>query len=130
MSAKILYEKRGRRYIQVNDPWAYYGLGKGDWLVKVKPGVTSVRLQLEPDHAALDAALRDFEDALVDALHEASKLRSSNQKISEKERKAWDVFTAAMGADMPTYFAYPSLVEIAQAGVAAVREKILNTEKG
>lgn len=123
------YVKRGRRYVQINDPNAYIGLTKGAWLVLVKPGSTSIRNMVDPDYPAVDAALRDLEDVLCDALREASKLRPMKTPITLKERKAWDVFRKTMGPDMPTYFCYEAIQTMVDEAIKAFRAKMLERTK-
>lgn len=126
---EIYYVRRGRKYVQVNDPNAYMGLTEGAWMVIVRPGSTSIRWSIDPDHDAVDAALRDLEDVLCDALREAGKIRPMNQPISLKERKAWDVFTKTMGKDMPTFFCYESIQAMVDQAIKAFRAKMLERNK-
>lgn len=52
MTARTLYEKRGRRYVPVQyyDPAALDGLPDGAHLVVVEPGGRYTRYSINPDH--------------------------------------------------------------------------------
>lgn len=119
------YIKKNGRYIKAHDPGCLDGLTNGSWLVVVKRGSVSCKQYLKPKLMELEAALRYLEDGLCEAMIDASKIRSRNTKISDKERKAWDVFEKTMGKDMPTYFEYASTNEIIQKGCAYLRKIML-----
>jgi hypothetical protein len=113
---KQLYEKVGKKFVPVNDPYAYDGLGEGAWLVMVKPGSKSIRTAIRPSFIELETALRYLEDGLCEAMRKAGEMRPRTTKLSPKEQKAWNAYKKAMGKDMPTYLEYASLSEIAEAG--------------
>ena len=50
---QTLYKKVGKKYVQVNDPYAYDGLREGWWLVKVASGCTSIRAAVYPNKAEI-----------------------------------------------------------------------------
>ena len=117
-----LYEKVGKKFVPVNDPYAYDGLGKGSWLVIVKPGSKSIRTAIRPSFVELEASLRYLEDGLCEAMRKAGEMRSKTAQISLKEQKAWKVFMKTMEKDMPTLFEYASYSEIAEAGCEYIRK--------
>jgi hypothetical protein len=43
-----LYKKVGKKFVPVNDPYAYDGLREGFWLIKISGGTTSIRQQVYP----------------------------------------------------------------------------------
>ena len=94
----------------------------GHWLVVKTKGCSSAT-QIDPDYAELDAALYHVREAMIQAMHKKSELRSKSGLMSEKEQRAWKAYDKIMGADKPTYFEFPSLYEIAQAGCDVIKEK-------
>ena len=119
------YIKRGRKYIKVNDPGAYEGLGEGAWMVIVEKGCTSIRTAVNPKLIELDVALRYLEDGLCKAMSKASEMRPKRTPITLKEQKAWKAFRKTMGVDMPSYFYYASFQEIASHGCDYIKKIML-----
>ena len=98
-------------------------LEKGTWLVVVEDNTTSA-VQVNPDFIEIDAALHYMKEAMVRSMAKKAELRPHSTKMSKKEIKAWETYNETMGKDMPTYFSYPSLYDIATAGCEAIREKV------
>lgn len=126
-SKEQYYVKRGKKYIKVNDPGAYDGLGDGTWMIVVNKGCTSIRTVVNPKLIELDASLKYLEDGLCEAISSASVVRSrtSPNNMSEKEKRAWKEFGRIMGDDMPTHFEHASNCEIAQKGCEYIRKIML-----
>ena len=79
MTKKIYYEKRGRRYVPVQE---YDGdfmdsYSKGTHLLMVYPGGQSRRYNIDPNYAAMIAAGRVAEDAICRAISKASEMTLS-----------------------------------------------------
>lgn len=108
-----LYKKVGRKYIPVNDPNGYDGLPEGFWLVFVRPGSISVRTQLEPDMAPIDAMLMKHVDELTDMIIEASQAKPAHN-FTEKQKLAFDDMQAKLGKDKIAMFNYQSASDIAR----------------
>jgi hypothetical protein len=70
-----------------------------------------------------------MKEAMVRAMSKKAELRPHSTKMSKKEIKAWEAYEATMGKDMPTYFSYPSLYDIATAGCEAIKEKAKKNKK-
>lgn len=119
---QIRYKKIGNKYVQDNDPWAYEGLREGWWLVKVKPGSTSIRQAVYPAKAEIMAAARDKEDTLVDIIRKASEARPKNLPLSDQAKADWDWFISRNGKEFNT-LEYPSLQENAELIIAALLQK-------
>lgn len=114
----IFYRKVGKRYKQINDPYAWDGLTEGVWCVHVKSGTKSARRLIQPDMDNLDAALVEFKDILIQELSEAAKCRPMKTEMSEKEQKAWGLFEKTMGEDLPRFFSgYDSYQEMVDKAV-------------
>lgn len=92
-------------------------LSKGSWLVTVEDGSSSATTAIEPDFIELHAASHYVREAMVKAMHEKSQLRPRTIRMSSKEKKAWKAYEKIMGDDIPAYFEYASLYEIADAGI-------------
>ena len=117
-----LYTRQGSRFVPVHECRFFDALPEGAWLVIVGPGNTAIRRALNSAYAELEAAMRAAEDAMCTAMIEASKLRPMNQKMSDKERRAWAAYKEIMGDDIPRYLGeYASVQEIVQAGLDAIR---------
>ena len=119
---KIFYEKRGRRYVPVHeyDSDLLNAMPKGTHLLMIHPGGSSTRYNINPNHAALIAASRVAEDAMSNAIHEASEMRPHNKPVTEKQQKAWKALARAFDNDR-YYIELPSAREIAEAGVNAIQ---------
>jgi len=119
----ILFQKKGNKYVQVNDPWAYDGLREGWWLIKVKEGSTSIRSIVYPAQAELLAAARDKEDQLVKIIREASEAKpKEGVPMSDEARKDWQCFIDKHGKEFNTIY-FPSFQENAEKIVKALLEK-------
>jgi hypothetical protein len=119
----ILYKKVGKKYVPINDPWAYDGLREGWWLVKVGEGFTSIRSIVYPNKAELLAAARDKEDQLVKIIREASEAKpKEGVPMSDEARKDWQWFIDKHGKEFSTIY-FPSFQENAEKIVKALLEK-------
>ena len=124
VSKRILYERRGRRYVAVHeyDPVVMDSFPKGTHLVMCYPGGQSTRYNIDPNYAAMIAAGRVAEDAVSQAIVKASEMRLHNKPITDKQRKAWANLAKSFG-DERYYIEIPSAREIAEAGVRAMQEE-------
>jgi hypothetical protein len=120
--SQTLYKKVGRKYVPINDPWAYDGLREGYWLVKVASGSTSIRSCVYPANAELQAAIRNKEDQLVDIIRKASEARPQRRPISEQAKADWEWFIARNGKEFNT-LEYPSIQENAENIIKILLEK-------
>lgn len=114
-----LYRKVGKKFIPVNDPYAYDGLRNGFWLIQVKDGSTSIRQEIHPDKAPLHAAARLMEDKLVQIICAACEARPNQTKLSPEEKKDWEAFMKKHGDSFST-LSYPSFQENAEKIVKAL----------
>jgi hypothetical protein len=120
--SQTLYKKVGRKYVPINDPWAYDGLREGYWLVKVASGSTSIRSCVYPAKAELQAAIKDKEDQLIDIIRKASEARPQRRPISEQAKADWEWFIARNGDEFNT-LEYPSIQENAENIIKILLEK-------
>lgn len=123
LGEETFYRKVGTRYLPALQSDTFGAMPHGIYLVHVKPGSTSVTHCIEPDFASVEAALKVMQDAMVEAMREAEKMRPMSLPITDKQKKAWQTFDRAMGDGMYT-MCRASLQEIVDSGVQAVREYI------
>jgi len=117
-----LYKKVGRKYVQINDPYALDGLREGWWLVKVAPGSTSIRQAVYPHKAEIQAAAKDKADQLVEIIRKASEARPQSIPLSEQAKADWDWFMSRNGKEFNT-LEYPSVQENAEKIIEALLQK-------
>jgi hypothetical protein len=120
---ETVYKKVGRKYVQVNDPFAWDGLTDGVWVVTVKPGVKTARIQVLEDFDGLSSALETFRQDLIDSMHEASIAKPAKE-MTKAEKKHWDEYVAKAGKDVLSYFSYAGLYGIADNAIKFFNEKI------
>jgi len=118
---KIYYEKKGNRYVPVaeyDSDWSD-SFHKGNHLVMVYPGGQSRRFNIDPNYAAMIAASRVAEEAIIRAMHKASELKPVRTPITEGQRKAWKKLAKEFGDELCTLNGASSH-DIAEAGVKAM----------
>ena len=118
---KIYYEKVGRRYVPVSEYDSDYldSFPKGDHLVSVYPGGSSRRFRIDPAYALMIAAGRVAENAICEAMRNASEARPKERPITERQRAAWEEMKAAFGDEFFS-LTIPASRDIAEAGVKAM----------
>jgi hypothetical protein len=124
MVKKIYYEKVGRKYVPVAeyDSDLTDSFGKGSHLVICYPGGQSRRYNIDPDYAALIAAARVAEDAMMQAMQKASELKPKHTPITEGQRRAWRKLAQEFGDELCTLNGASSY-DIAQAGLKALEDE-------
>jgi len=118
---KIYYEKKGNRYVPVaeyDSDWSD-SFHKGTHLLMVYPGGQSRRFNIDPNYAAMIAASRVAEEAIIRAMHKASELKPTQTPITEGQRKAWKKLAKEFGDELCTLNGASSH-DIAEAGVKAM----------
>lgn len=116
---QIRYKKVGKKYIVDNDPWAYEGLREGYWLVKVSPGLITIRQQIYPEKSAITAAARDKEEQLLDIIRTASEAQLYRNSLTPEALADWKKFIKKHGKQFNT-LEYPSFQENAERIVEAL----------
>ena len=116
-----LYRKVGRKYIPVNDPWAYDGLRDGHWHVWVRPGMTTMRTPVWPDRMEVEAALLELESQLVELISAASAAEPKNRPLTPRQKELWDELMKTGDFHCLTY---PSMQGIADKILENIRNKL------
>jgi len=124
MVTKVYYEKVGRKYVPVAEYDSDYldAFPKGSTLVMCYPGGQSRRYNIDPDYAALIAAARVAEDAMMQAMSKASELKPKHTPITEAQRRAWRKLAQEFGDELATLNGASSY-DIAQAGLKALEDE-------
>ena len=124
MVTKVYYEKVGHRYKPVAEYDSDYldSFPKGNHLVMCYPGGQSRRYNIDPDYAALIAAARVAEDAMIQAMTKASELKPKHTPITEGQRRAWKKLAREFGDELATLNGASSY-DIAQAGLKALEDE-------
>jgi hypothetical protein len=127
MVKKIYYEKVGRKYVPVAeyDSDLTDSFGKGSHLVICYPGGQSRRYNIDPDYAALIAAARVAEDAMMQAMQKASELKPTQTPVTPAQHQAWKQLARAFGTELCTLNGASSY-DIAQAGLKALEQEAAN----
>ena len=119
---RALYQKKGNKYVQVNDISIVDGLREGWHLVKVEDGCKSIHHSVYPAKAELLAAVKDKRDKLVEIIREVSEAKPVNQPLSEQALADWNWFMSRNGKEFNT-LCYPSFHENAEKIINALLEK-------
>jgi hypothetical protein len=124
MVKKVYYEKVGRKYVPVAEYDSDYldAFPKGSTLVMCYPGGQSRRYNIDPDYAALIAAARVAEDAMMQAMSKASELKPKHTPITEGQRRAWRKLAEEFGDELATLNG-ASAYDITQAGLKALEDE-------
>jgi hypothetical protein len=124
MVKKIYYEKVGRKYVPVAeyDSDLTDSFSKGSHLVICYPGGQSRRYNIDPDYAALIAAARVAEDAMMQAMQKASELKPTQTPVTLAQQRAWKKLAKEFGTELCTLNGASSW-EIAQAGLKALEQE-------
>jgi hypothetical protein len=132
MVKKIYYEKVGRKYVPVAEYDSEYldAFPKGSTLVICHPGGQSRRFNIDPDYAALIAAGRVAEEAMIQAMGKASELKPQKTPVTFAQQRAWKQLARAFGDELATLNGASSY-DIVQAGLKALEDeaaKLLTNE--
>ena len=124
MVKKIYYEKVGRKYVPVAeyDSDLTDSFSKGSHLVICYPGGQSRRYNIDPDYAALIAAGRVAEDAMIQAMQKASEMKPKQTPITLGQQRAWNKLAREFGDELATLNG-ASAYDIAQAGLKALEQE-------
>ena len=127
MVKKIYYEKVGHRYKPVYeyDSELVDSFSQGTHIVMCYPGGQSRRYNIDPDYAAMIAAGRVAEDAMIQAMSKASELKPATTPITPAQQRAWKKLAREFGTELCTLNGASSW-EIAQAGLKALEDEAAN----
>lgn len=121
---KIFYEKIKGRYKPTKeyDSELMDSLPTGAHLVICRPGIKSVKINIDPNYAALIAAGVVAEDKICEAIIKAQELQPHFDPLTPKQLKLWKELAASFNRqDYPLVRA--SVAEVAKKGVDALIEE-------
>ena len=128
---KIVSDKGRVRYVPHGEMWALSSLQYGEWLISCSPGRTAMHRLDDPDddqvtiqRAALVAAARTAEDAMVRAMMEASRLKPSRTLSTPAEQRAWKAYCRELGSDEALMMQRPCIQDIVNAGIEALIDAV------
>lgn len=126
MSKKLYYEKQGRKYVPVYEYDSQFldSFPKGSHLVVCYPGGQSRRFNIDPAYAPMIAAGRIAEDAISNAIRDASDLRAQNPKtpLTEEQLECWQALAKSFGKEKHA-LEWPSAREAAESAVEAMQKE-------
>lgn len=128
-TATPLYEKQGRKYVPVQAFWYerpnvdQMKTGTFRLTYAHTNGARRYEYDVTPATAPTAAAMLIAKDAMVNAIHEASKMRPSGPKqFTKKQIEVLHRFRREMGTEFPIWWTEGSAHEIADAAIKAVLE--------
>lgn len=130
ITGETLYEKRGRRYhpVQFRPYLDSYGVGAHLVVVLRTPGeatLTSYRHNVDPDRAAVLAAVAEVREAMSKAAHKANQLRLDESKTyTKKQREEYRRFAEALRDEPPLMFQGVAPADLVDAAVRVLEEKL------
>ena len=113
---EVFYTKNEHGEFEPVAIWSYKlldSLPYGSHLVRVSPGSRAVKYAINPDRAAVIAALEYARDAITSSIVESSKASPTQEPVTEMQKEAWDNMKEAFGNDMAG-IQFPSAHEIAR----------------
>lgn len=121
-----IYKKVGKRYKEIGqcDNEAFY-YPHGSHLVVAKKGSTLTRYNIEPDHAAIEAALQHARDAIMAAMTEATKMQPEKRAYTKKEREGLAAFKAIAGDMVGLRFEGVSMADVVEAGIKILQAEVM-----
>jgi hypothetical protein len=124
------YRKVGRRYEPVSqyDSELHHAMPEGAHLVVVKPGSKFTKYNIDPNYAAMIAALMYAKDEFCQAIIEASGYKSKNEIFTDEQKLAWKKLQESFADKF--YSIYTSSAgDIAEAGMKAlIKEATITLE--
>jgi len=122
----VIYKKVGRRYIEVgqfDNEAMYYPTGAH--LIVSRPGSTLTKYNIDPAHAAVEAALVRVRDAMAKAMHKATELTPSKRPYSKKELAGIAAYTAIAGNPVGLRFEGASMADVIDAAIKVLAQEVL-----
>lgn len=112
------YKKIGRKYVPVSeyDHELSYALPAGVHCIKVSPGQTFKKFNVNEMLAPLVAASLLCKDEMVNKVYEASGLKPKVQPLSKEQAEAWENLKKAFKDDFFT-LSQSSALDVVEAGI-------------
>jgi len=124
MTKTLFYKKVGRKYEPVYeyDQELLDAFPKGTHIVMCYPGGQSRRFNIDPNYAAMIAAVRVAEDAICTAMIKADEIQPPRKPMTEAERDAWMNLIEVWGEEARS-LRRPAIRDIAEAAVQAMQDE-------
>jgi len=113
---EVFYTKNDHGEFEPVAIWSYKlldSLPYGSHLVRVSPGSRSMKYTIDPDRAAVVAALEYARDAITNSIVESSKASPTQEPVTQMQKEAWDNMKEAFDNDIAG-IQFPSAHEIAR----------------
>ena len=134
LPTKQLYERvvtsGGRvKYVPHSQEFVLRGFLDGHYHVHINGGCTSIYYRVDPDRPALFAAMKEAKDAMVRAMDDRRRPEGTcRQMDAATEAKGWAAFRKATGHDELLTFDGCSMMDVVEAGMAAVSDTIASVK--
>ena len=124
--SEAIYKRVGRRYKEVGqfDNEALY-YPHGAHLVVCRPGSQLTKYNINPDHAAVDAAMVRVKDAMTKAMHKATELQPAKRPYSKKELAGIAAYQAIAGNPISLRFEGASMSDVVDAAIAILKAEVV-----
>ena len=125
MTETKIYKKQGRRYIEIGtyeNEYFYYP--HGAHLVVAESGSTLTRYNINPDDAAVLAALETYREAVQKAMNKATELKVRKREYTEAEKRGIAAYIKEAGMPIGLAFEGVSMSDVVQAGIDVLLCKI------
>lgn len=124
---RVVSKSGAVRYIPCAEIWDTSVLRHGDFLLHSEPGRTScthLADRVSEQRAALVAASIVAEQAMIQAMVEASKVHPAQRLATPREQKAWKAYCDIMGEDGLVRLEVSSAQKVVDAGLNALVEAV------
>lgn len=113
------YIKKGRRYVPVLEEVTRGALSHGDYLVRVKPGLTTWTRVETDARAEVASAAEELREEMLRAMREANVMAPEKAPLTPEEQEAFKALYKVVKP--PVVFRGASLYDIIDAGIRALR---------
>ena len=121
--ARTMHGKRAR-YEPVAEEVLWDSLPKGSHLIVIQPGQRSCIYNVNPAKAELLAALKIGREAAITAMREASAMRPTSRRLTEREQKALAAYYEIAGPEARFTMTIPAAASVLDALESALIKAI------
>jgi len=122
---RTLYAKVNNKYEPVAEYWTHDYMADGNYLVRIKPGLTSIMTYLgRPDAAKVELALQEFKDGMINAIMDANCPKAKLSASPKINMAIWKAYKKVLGKKEEGRLYYDSLNNVIDAGIKYLRDRI------